>query len=184
MNSDRPDYFEATSSAEEMVLRRIKGNFRRSVIFKSLMTEGLASIPGLWLAHDIPEQFKGVLTATGGPQARGGEDLPDLSEGEVEIARMTLMDSVHGEVTSLRAKRDPSDRRILLSIVDEYETRFTLPRSEISAPLTAEEVLLSFRDAEPTPLATSCHIGFASCFYRELDALALKIGIGPVESQN
>jgi len=103
--------------------------------------------------------LKEVLTSTAGPQARGGEDLPDLVQGEVEIARLTLVDSVHGEATSLRAKRDPEDLSILLSMVDEYGTEFELPTRKVSVPLTAEEVLVIFRDADPTPTETSCQIG-------------------------
>jgi hypothetical protein len=184
MNTDRPDYFGAAPSAEDMVLRRIKGNYRRSMVFKSCMSDGLASIPELWIAHDIAEQLKTVMTASGGPQARGGEDLPNLNDGEVEIARLTLVDSVHGEVTSLRAKRTPDGRQILLTMVDEYETEFTLPRSEFPVPLTAKEVLFLFRDANPTPLATSCQIRFASHFYPNLDGLASELGISPVQSQD
>ena len=165
---ERPDYFAPAPSAEDAVLRRIKGNFRRQMISKSILSEGLASIPELWCAHDIPEHFKAILTSRAGPQARGGEDLPDLAEGEVEIARLTLVNSVHGEVTSLRARRDPEDRGILLSMVDEYETEFKLPKSEVSASVTAEEVLALFRDADPTPLAISCQIEFSSVFYPNL----------------
>lgn len=176
---ERPDYFATAPSVEDAAVRGIKGNFRRQMASKSLLSEGLASIPELWRAHDVPEQFKAVLAATAGPQARGGEDLPDLSQGEVEIARLTLVNSVHGEVTSLRAKRDPKDLGILLSMVDEYETEFRLPKSKVSAPLTAEEVLVVFRDADPTPLATSCQIEFTSFFYSNLGALAAEMGIEP-----
>jgi len=165
---DRPDYFAPAPSTEDAVLRRIKGNFRRQMISKSIFNEGLASIPELWCAHDIPEHFKATLTSSAGPRARGGEDLPDLAEGEVEVARLTLLDSVHGEVTSLRARRDPQDRSMLLSMVDEYETEFKLPKTEFSAPLTAEEVFALFRHADPTPLTTSCQIEFSSAFYPNL----------------
>jgi hypothetical protein len=97
-----------------------------------------------------------------------------LAEGEVEIARLTLVDSVHGEVTSLRAKRDSEDRGIQLSMADEYETEFKLPKSKVPIPLTAEEVLAVFRDADPAPIATSCQVEFSSFFYPNLQALALK----------
>jgi hypothetical protein len=112
-----------------------------------------------------------------GPHGHGGEDLPDLDQGEVEIARLSLVNSVHGEVTSLRAKRDPRDLSILLSMVDEYETKYELPKRKVSAPLTAEEVLVTFRDAEPTPSDTSCQIEFSSFFYPNLDFLATEMGI-------
>ncbi len=179
MKNERPDYFVEAPSVEAAVLHGIKGNFRRGMVGKSLLTEGLASVPEPWRAHDISEQLKDVLTSTAGPQARGGEDLPDLVQGEVEIARLTLVDSVHGEVTSLRAKRDPEDLSISLSMVDEYGTELELPTRKVSVPLTAEEVLVIFRDAEPTPTNTSCQIRFSSFFYPDLDALAVELGIRP-----
>ena len=117
------------------------------------------------------------MTSKLGPRARGGEDLPDLDQGEVEIARLSLVNSVHGEVTSLRAKRDPGGPSILLSMVDEYDTEFELPKREVPAPLTAQEVLVMFRDAEPTPPETSCQIEFSSVFYPNLDSLATEMGI-------
>jgi len=179
MKDQRPDYWADPPSAEEAVLRGIKGNFRREMVAKNLSTENLSAIPESWQAHSIPEPLKEVLTSTAGPQARGGEDLPDLAHGEVEIARLTLLDSVHGEVTSLRAKREPSESGIMLSLVDEYGTEFQLPVQRVPAPLTADEVLVMFRDAEPSPTDTSCQIGFDSCFYPDLDARAVEMGIKP-----
>jgi hypothetical protein len=76
-------------------------------------------------------------------------------------------------VTSLRAKRDPRDLSILLSMVDEYETKYELPRRKVSAHLTAEEVLVIFRDAEPTPTHTSCRIEFSSLARVEADTQRL-----------
>ena len=102
MKQERPDYF-IEQPVEDSVIRRIKGNFRRAMVVRSISADGLASVPKDWQAHDIPEELKNMLTSTAGPQARGGEDLPNLSDNEVEIARLTLTDSVHGEVTSLRA---------------------------------------------------------------------------------
>jgi len=81
--------------------------------------------------------------------------------------------------TSLRAKRDPEDLSISLSMVDEYGTELELPTRKVSVPLTAEEVLVIFRDAEPTPTNTSCQIRFSSFFYPDLDALAVELGIRP-----
>jgi len=59
-NDERPDYFAAAPSIEGTVLRGIKGNFRRQMIIKSLLSEGLASVPEPWRAHDISESLKNV----------------------------------------------------------------------------------------------------------------------------
>jgi hypothetical protein len=178
MKDERPDYFAEVHPIAD-VLQRIKGNFRRGLVANSLSNEGLESTPEAWQAPEISERLKAALTSMAGPQARGGEDLPDLAPGEVEIARLTLVDSVHGEVTSLRAMRSPEGSGILLSMVDEYGTEFELPVQKGPAPLTAEEVLAVFRDAEPTPTDTICQIRFTSLFYPELDALAVGMGIKP-----
>ena len=48
----------------------------------------------------------------------GGEDLPDLEDGEVDIAPLSRTNSVHVEVTSLHAKLDGDG--VLLRMLDEY----------------------------------------------------------------
>ena len=102
MNDERPDYFAAAPSEEVSVLRGIKGNFRRQMIQSSLMAEPLTSIPEMWRAHNITEELKGFLTSRRGPQGRGAGRIPDLGQGEAQIARLSLVNSVHGEVTNLR----------------------------------------------------------------------------------
>ncbi len=179
---ERPDYFKPVHSRVDAVLFRIKGNFRRRLVSKNLLQEGLSSIPEDLFAHELPDYLKDALAAQAGPQARGGEDLPDLQEGEVEVARLTLVNSVHGEVTSLRAKGNQNGSNILLRMVDEYETIFKLSSSTICAPLTAEEVLFIFRDAEPSPLDTSCKVEFESFYYPRLDALATELKISAANS--
>jgi hypothetical protein len=174
MTNISPDYF-AKPNAEDAVVHRIKGNFRREFVFMCLANG--ESVPRPWLEHGLSEPLKEVLTADAGPQGRGGEDLPDLWAGEVEIARLSLLNSVHGEVTSLRAKRNKEDSTISLSMVDEYGTEFALPLTKVDRPLSAKEVLVLFRDAEPSPTQTSCRIGFQSYFYPELESLAVDMGL-------
>ena len=182
MNDSRPDYFQSTTPVETM-LRRIKGNYRRALILNAIETDGLDTIPEPWLDHDLSEDLKSVL---GGqqPNYRGGEDLPDLLDGEVEIARMSLVDSVHGEVTSLRARRDNDGSAILLTLVDEYgdisEEEYKLEKSYFSSPLTAEEVLQVFNNSEPCACLQSCEQRFSSDFYPGLDELADKLNIKQV----
>jgi hypothetical protein len=45
--------------------------------------EGIESVPTAWLEHDISPFLKDYLTSRH-PRARGGEDLPDLEDGQVE----------------------------------------------------------------------------------------------------
>jgi len=167
------NYFAPAPTAEESVLRIIKGNYRRQFVGKSMEEDGVDSVPPAWKEHNLSEVLRGFL---GGqhPRARGGEDLPDLEEGEVEIARMSLVDSVHGEVTSLRARHE--NDQILYRIVDEYGTEIDLPYGETKAPLTTEQVIEMFRDCEPSQTETECEVEFQSFFYDDLDDVAAKLG--------
>ena len=182
MKNARPDYFQPTSPVAN-ILHRIKGNYRRSMVLSAIELDGIDSIPEPWLADDPSNELKRFL---GGqrPDFRGGEDLPDLLEGEVEIARMSLVDSVHGEVTSLRARFDDDGRTILLQMVDEYgdisEEEYKLEKSFFSSPLTAEEVLQVFNNSEPCACLQSCEQRFSSDFYPGLIELADKLNIKQV----
>jgi hypothetical protein len=162
------DYFESSRSLEEAVIRRIKGDHRKEFIAEAIRQDGLDSIPPQWTAHNLEEIFKAMLMSHD-PRNRGGEDLPDLDEGEVEIARVSLADSVHGEVTSLRARKNAG--RIHLRMVDEYETEFEVPRTEIAAPLSATELIEFFAACEPCPFDTDCKLRIASPFYQGLQKL-------------
>jgi hypothetical protein len=166
------DYFAPATNPIEHVIRRIKGNSRRKFVAQFAEQDGLESIPSAWKEESISTVLKTMLANREGPSATGGEDLPDLEEGEVEIARMTLLNAVHGEVTSLRATPNTNGSGIKLRIVDEYETEIDLPENIIKEPLSAEEVILLFRDADPSQTDTDCEIGFQSFFYPNLDAVA------------
>jgi hypothetical protein len=167
------DYFETPQSPEEAALRCIKGNYRRLFISKAIVDDGLKSIPPAWLEHNLSEFLKGMLGRQA-PSARGGEDLPDFENGEVEIARLTLANAVHGEVTSLRARPDP-DGGILLRLADEYGTTYELPFDRIDTPLSPEQIIELFRDAVPSPADTSCEIELQSFFYPELAEMAAEL---------
>lgn len=188
MSDERPDYFGEAASEADAVLRRIKGNTRRSMIAQTLLRgEPIESVPEAWTAHDLSSYLKNFLQAQH-PQARGGEDLPDLLDGEVEIARVTLVDSVHGEVTSLRARLGRSDdgsaggAGIALRLVDEWETDFALPLMQVDRALTAEELLDLLASTDPSPLESSCQLRLDSPFYPELDLLADRLGAKKVEA--
>jgi hypothetical protein len=168
------EYFKPAPTAEETVLRRIKGNYRRSFVAAAIKDEGLESVPEAWTTHDLSPKLKDVLQQQH-PAARGGEDLPDLADGEVEIARLSLTNSVHGEVTSLRAKQEGAT--IVLRMVDEYESKIALARSTTGASLNSEQVVCLFRDADPSPAQTQCEFEFQSYFYRDLNDLGQRLGL-------
>lgn len=171
----RPDYFAPAPTTIEATLRRIKGNYRRHFIRQTMEKDGPESVPLPWIAHNLSEMLKNVLGARCSA-FRGGEDLPDLEEDEVEIARLTLVDSVHGEVTSLRAQSGRTDTGFRLRLVDEFGTAFTLSQEHFEEPLTAREVIEIFETADPNPTETSCTFAFQSFFHPELNE------VGPLTS--
>jgi hypothetical protein len=177
LSSERPDYFKAPDAPEDRALREIKGDLRRRIVKEALKTQGLSDIPEDWTRHELREDFKQLL-ALEDPGNRGGEDLPDLEDAEVEIARVSNLDTVHREVTSLRA-RPAAGGKIELRMVDEYETEHKLPSDVLNQSMTAEELLRVFEFAEPCPLAVSSDIVFSSAFYPNLNATARALGIGP-----
>jgi hypothetical protein len=132
----------------ERELRRIKGTYRR-LRSRDLVESGELPAPEM-LTHELDEHLKLALQMQVSSQARGGEDLPDLLDGEVEIARITYTQTVHGEVVSLRAIR-AGDDRLALRLVDEYETEFALPFDEVDGSISAEQVAMIFLTSEPSP---------------------------------
>ena len=170
------NYFEPAATAEEEIIRHIKGNYRSRFVSRAMRDQGTDSIPDLWKNHEFSEVLKNWLGRQN-PQFRGGEDLPDLENGEVEIARLTLANSVHGEVTSLRAKLTKQDGKISLRLVDEYESDIKLAYQLANMPLTSEQVIRLFQDADPTATKFGCEIEFQSFFHADLTEVAQRLGV-------
>lgn len=139
---------EQPADPMERDLRRIKGTFRR--LRAREMVESGESPMAEMLEHELAEHLKVGLQMEVGPQARGGEDLPDLLDGEVEVARITYSRTVHGEVVSLRAVR-AGDDRLALRLVDEYGTEFALPFAEVHGTISAEQVVAIYLTSAPSP---------------------------------
>lgn len=72
------------------------------------------------------------------PALMGGLYLPDLEEGEVEIARVSL-ESVTADQISVRAR--PVKGGIAYAIHDEYENGFELHPATSRRPLTMRQVV-------------------------------------------
>jgi hypothetical protein len=174
--TEQINYFEDLDSESDKIIIQIKGNFRRSFVADAITSEGVDSIPPAWRRHNLSLTLRDFLQSQH-PSARGGEDLPDLEEGEREIARLTLVDSVHGEVISLRAKQLKGSS-FQLGMVDEYDTVIELPYKESSKLLSSEEVISLFLDCEPNQLSdSSLKYNFQSFFYNDLNDKACKHGV-------
>jgi hypothetical protein len=72
------------------------------------------------------------------PMFMGGEYLPELEPGEVEIARIEL-ESVTGDVLQVRARQAEDGLRY--RVVDEYGTRYHLTPSASASPLSFGDLI-------------------------------------------
>jgi hypothetical protein len=91
----------------------------------------------------------------------GGEYLPDYGNCEVEIARIELK-STNYDVISLRAC--PSGSHIKYSLVDEYETEYSLPQQTSSQPFSLLELIRFLDSVEQPDLSDQSWIGFVLSF--------------------
>jgi hypothetical protein len=168
VSKKKVDYFAPPENLEEAILRRIKGAVRRALVAEQIKRSGLDSVPPE-LTTQALAHLRGAWWKKMGWRASGGEDLPDLQTSEVEIARLRYADTIHGEVTSLRAKR--KGKGIQLRLCDEYETEFTLPKSTINRPFAPAELIRFLADCDPSPFDNDCAMEIASPFYDDLQQL-------------
>lgn len=168
MSNPNIDYFAKPKSLEEAVLRRIKGADRRAMVADLIKRDGLDSIPVELTTQNLDEH-RGTWWKLLGWRASGGEDLPNLKKSEVEIARVRNVDTIHGEVTSLRAIR--RGKKIQLRLCDEYRTEFTLPTESIDKPFSSSELIRFLADCDPSPFDNECTMEIASPFYTDLQRL-------------
>jgi hypothetical protein len=66
------NYFEPAATAEEEIIRRIKGNYRRRFVSRAMRDEGSDSIPDLWKNHEFSEVLKKLAGATKSSVPRRG----------------------------------------------------------------------------------------------------------------
>lgn len=158
-------YLAGFDNDRDEVLHRIKGTYRRALVAEHYGSD--ESLDAAWHVHDLGDGDKMWLQAQH-PQARGGEDLPNLDDGEVEIARLTYTDTVHGEVVSLRIRSDEDTGQHRLRLVDEYGTDFALPTEVVDRPLRSDDLVSVFRDATPSPLEVSSGYRYQSLFHSDL----------------
>jgi len=133
-------YFDNLDLATELGAT-IKGQIRnKSVVAKiNEIKEDIEKggfIPSGMFASELSPSLK---TAQGQihPWLMGGEYLPNLLEGEVEICRIVLK-STTMDVISVRARQGDAKQRIIkYRVVDEYgEINFILKRKTSSSPIS------------------------------------------------
>lgn len=103
------------------IVAGIRGQNRREMardFLSGRAPDWLGEIDAGLLEDVLDEETRDALGASH-PSWMGGEYLPDLLPGEVEIGRVVLA-SVLQDVFSIRARRRRGGRRILYRVVDEY----------------------------------------------------------------
>ncbi|MFP4431182.1 MAG: hypothetical protein ACLFPV_08040 [Spirochaetaceae bacterium] len=93
---------------------------RRSRILGNLRQEAPAeTLPPLLRSESLSREFKDLLTLSIGPGVRGGEDLPPLSDRQIEVVRFRYTQTIHREAWSFRGTQ--SRERIYFDVADEYD---------------------------------------------------------------
>jgi hypothetical protein len=133
----RPQSYWEVSDPLGAILVNVKGRRRREMILDFWEAGAIDQLEKDLLLDSLDEKQRNGLAKIH-PSFMGGEYLPDYAEGETEIARIEL-ESTMADVISIRAKKDRD--RIAYSIVDEYETVFTISPSHSDKPLTFSELI-------------------------------------------
>ena len=142
----RPGAYFGTS---QELLANVFGDERKEAIRVELAAGKGTEIPAPLFASELAEP--GLRNALGlmHPQWMGGEYLPPLLEGELEIARVRL-DSTTGDVISIRAH--PNADGIHYRVVDEYmdmeDHTFKVSPVVSTVPLTMGELVALIDSAD------------------------------------
>ena len=135
-------YWPEVTDRLRWLASRVKGEARRREAMARVEAGGLIALEAWMVEQDIGEENKRALQWLA-PGLRGGEDLPDCARREVEIARIWFTQTVHREVTSVRAR--PAGDRIRYRVVDEYceSTPYTFAITPKSSrlPLTFRQLV-------------------------------------------
>lgn len=138
------DYFGHFDLQTEL-LTHVKGRARRAAIRDALENGDLADIPGYVTTAEL-DQTNRERIGRFHPMFMGGEYLPRLKAGEVEIARISIKSTTY-DVTVMYAQRVGS--RINYRVVDEYrgETLSTRTTRTSVRPLTMGQLVDFFLNA-------------------------------------
>lgn len=150
----RPTSYNDLPGPVEAAVNGIAGQMRRMMVRDMMTVEGdarewydtvLGPIEEELLEERSPREAVQRRSLALGPSWLGGEFLPPLRAGEVEIARVVLQ-STTMDVFSLRAR--PSGGRYGYRMVDEYDTTFRLCRGTSVKPLALRQVIELLETAE------------------------------------
>ncbi len=142
----RPDAYFGTS---EELLANVFGDERKEALRAELAAGRGVEVPGPLWGSELSEPGLRHVLGLMDPAWMGGEYLPSLLEGEVEIARVRLA-STTGDVISIRAR--PRAAGIHYRVVDEYGDdwgyRFAVSPKTSAAPLTMGKLIALIDSAD------------------------------------
>lgn len=145
----RPETYWPESENRDQRLTHIKGQARREIIRDALESGGVATLN--WIGPEVAGDTLSAGSRQGWgsihPAFMGGEYLPEYSESEVEIVRISL-ESVTADQICILAGGQPGDIRY--RIVDEYETEYEPAIERSDKPLNLGE-LIEFIDKTSNP---------------------------------
>lgn len=135
----RPRNYFGYDDLQSTLLTRVKGTFRREALREALEDGQIDEVPESIKSDALSESMRQYVGSLH-PSFMGGEYLPSLKQGEIEIARIRI-NSTTSDVTSLYAK--PLRQRIAYRVVDEYEGEtLSEPRKRTSSkPLTMGQMV-------------------------------------------
>ena len=167
----RPASYSDFADPVSLALNGISGQMRREMVRDMMTAQGsqrdaydqiLGPIdPGILKAHADAQEIQ-TRNQLMGPSWMGGEYLPRLRPGEVEIARIVLQ-SVTMDVFSLRARW--SGGRYHYRIVDEYESNFVLCQQTSRRTLTLGRVIDILETVEGDLDTGGC--GMVECWWNQ-----------------
>jgi hypothetical protein len=147
----RPKTYWPETPTEATVLGQVKGAVRRQAAANALQQGGEPPPDGaveFMLRPDLTEEER-EMWGRMHPSHMGGEYLPAMLPGEVEIANIALL-SVTGDVIQVRAR--PLEGGIAFRVVDEYEaegSEYAIEPERAGQPLSMGELVDLIDSADP-----------------------------------
>ncbi len=124
------------------LLSDIKGANRRRIYQQALQDGKTSDLPHQFTAHELSDKDRQAIGALH-PWFLGGEYLPRLKPGEVEIARIVIASTTQDVICVYARPVGSTGKRIAYRIVDEYDGEtLTEPYTRTSTkPLTLEQLV-------------------------------------------
>jgi len=142
----RPDTYWPESLTPEQRLSRIRGKQRQDIARRLYAEHGFSALNEFLVREGLADEERTAWGAMG-PWCLGGEFLPELYEGEVEIARISLASTTSDQI-SVRAR--PDGDAVRYRIVDEYEDQgahYELSCDTSERPLSLSELMVVLENA-------------------------------------